>query len=273
MLFVVVILVHVLVEVVAINDTYNNHISFDGYQNECYGIQISYPFGIENSYTSATCFLEESFKLTCNSTISSLIWDNKPAITINVSQGQVDILTSAIKIRYDSSYGNSISFSSSSTITTSLSFIISSKDNQFIGVSCSTYGYFTIYSNTSGYIMGCVTKCHNMSMKIDDRHCPDNRCCELDIPTETVTIQVVTYFYCDYSVVVKNDNYTFSKDHFENLPFKRLLAVFDWSVGNKTCEESRSRDTIASPTSLIPPITLAANTPSASQQSYTLPSR
>ncbi|XLS62948.1 hypothetical protein HN51_017176 [Arachis hypogaea] len=58
----------------------------------------------------------------------------------------------------------------------------------------------------------------------------------------TATIQVATYLYCSYSFVVKNGNYSFSKDHLEKLPYQMFPVVFDWSVENETCKESLSRD-------------------------------
>ncbi|QHN89012.1 Wall-associated receptor kinase [Arachis hypogaea] len=143
--------------------------------------------------------------------------------------------------------GNPVSFTPPFGITNILSFIISSKDNKFIAVGCSTFGYLTIYSNTSGSIVGCITQCHNMSMAIDEGHCSSNGCCKVDIPTgmTTATIQVATYLYCSYSFVVKNGYYSFSNDHLENLPYQMFPVVFDWSVGNETCKESLSRGTNA----------------------------
>ncbi|KAL4372112.1 hypothetical protein AHAS_Ahas06G0233200 [Arachis hypogaea] len=224
----------------------SNQISLSRFQSECYGIQIPYPFGIENSSTGATYFLEESFELTCNSTISNLIWDNKSVIAINVSQGQIDILISAIQICYDSRLGNPVGLTPPFEITNSLFFIISNKDIKYIVVGYSTFSYLTIYSNTSGSIVVCVTQCHNI-MSMDEGHCSGNGCCMVDIPTgmTMVTIQVATYLYCSYSFVVKNGYYSFSKDHLENLPYQILPVVFDWSVGNKTCKESLSRGTNA----------------------------
>ncbi|XLS62953.1 hypothetical protein HN51_017181 [Arachis hypogaea] len=116
--------------------------------------------------------------------------------------------------------GNPVSPTPPFGITNSLSFIISNKDNKYIVVGCSIFGYLTIYSNTSDFIVGCVTQCHN-NMSMDEGHCSGNGCCKVDIPTgiTTTTIQVATYLYCSYSFVIKNGYYSFSKDHLENLPY------------------------------------------------------
>ncbi|MED6148933.1 hypothetical protein PIB30_057628 [Stylosanthes scabra] len=152
---------------------------------------------------------------------------------------------------YDSSKANISAISNNHTLSSIPSFTISSKDNKFISVGCDTYGYLNSFydEDTAGYSTGCLTRCYGNTMEIKNGDCSGIGCCQVDIPPgmSKVSTQVGTFENfrtslsfnnCSYSFVVKNGNYTFSKDHLENLPYERLPVVFNWSVGSQTCEES-----------------------------------
>ncbi|RYR55136.1 hypothetical protein HN51_017143 [Arachis hypogaea] len=256
MLFIIValVLVEVEVEVVAIDDIDSTQIALDGCRRKCGDVQIPYPFGVGKTVNGTTCFLEKSFNLTCNSSSSSLTSGNVHVININISQGQADMLIFVSKYCYDNIYGNTSVISLPHRLTSSPSFTISSKDNKFISVGCDTYGYLNSFYNNSNYSTGCLTRCYGNTMEIKDGDCSGIGCCEVDIPPRmrNVSTQVGTFQNfqsslafnnCSYSFVVKNDNYTFSKAHLENLPYEMLPVVFNWSVGNKTCKESFNRGT------------------------------
>ncbi|XP_057720312.1 wall-associated receptor kinase 2-like [Arachis stenosperma] len=247
----------IVVALVAIDHSDSNEIILDGCRGECYGVEVPYPFGIGNSNVGTPCFLEKSFELTCNNTISSLTLGNIPVISINIYQGQADMLSYVSKYCYNSSGVSSTT--TDITLTSIRSFTISSKDNKFISVGCNTYGYLnSFYNNTEGYSTGCLTRCYGNNMEIHDGYCSGIGCCEVDIPPRMREISTIAGTFdfenftgpldfnnnCSYSFVVKNGNYTFSKEHLVNLPFDTSTVVFDWSVGNETCEESRSKGTI-----------------------------
>ena len=148
---------------------------------------------------------------------------------------------------------------SETSLTSIPAFTISSNDNKFISVGCDTYGYLNSFysSNTeSQYSTGCLTRCDDNHTIVDGK-CSGIGCCQVDIPPRMMNISVDAYSFddfnrtlsfnnCSYSFVVKNGNYTFSKNHLQDLPFERLPVVFDWTVGgDETCEASRKRGTNA----------------------------
>ncbi|KAL1353194.1 wall-associated receptor kinase 5 isoform X1 [Arachis ipaensis] len=250
LLFVIVALVLVEVEVVAIDNTDGTQIALDGCQRKCGDVQISYPFGIGNSnVTHATCFLEKSFELTCNSSTSTLIWGtNIPVKSINISGGQADMLIFVSVNCYSNDSGNTITYSPLHNLTSIPSFTISSKDNKFISVGCDTFGYLnSFYDNNTGYSTGCLTRCYGNNVEIKDGDCSGIGCCQVDIPPGMRKVSTLvgtfenfnsslTFNNCSYSFVVKNGDYKFLKKHLVNLTYERLPVVFDWTVGDGTCE-------------------------------------
>ena len=238
------VVVLVLLEAAADNQT------LDGCLRDCGGVPILYPFGVgKSSTTRKNCFLEEPFELTCKK--STLYSRNIQVTAINIFQGQVEMMINVTSICYDNSSGP-VNTKSEIYPVNSASFAISSNDNKFLSVGCDTYGYLNSFYDDAQYSTGCLTRCYRYMKKIADGNCSGIGCCEVDIPTgmRNISIQAasfenfkcsLSFSNCSYSFVVKNGNYTFFKNHLKHLPYERVPVVFDWAVGNKTCEASQER--------------------------------
>ncbi|MED6144345.1 hypothetical protein PIB30_014878 [Stylosanthes scabra] len=241
---VVMVILVLLTGMAASND--NQTQALKGCQSSCGDIQIPYPFGVGNSLdTGKNCSLSRKFNLVCKN--STLYRVSIPIITINITKGQVDMMISISKTCYVKDYGKSITLGNEPWLRST--YTISSADNKFISVGCDTYGYLNSFFDGATYSTGCLTRCFRESTMITDGKCWGIGCCQVDIPAgmRNNTVQAfsfenfnrsLSFNNCSYAFVAKNGNYTFSKDHLENLPYKRMAVVFDWSVGNETCEDS-----------------------------------
>ncbi|KAL4307773.1 hypothetical protein S245_057416 [Arachis hypogaea] len=221
----------------------------EGCQSSCGDIQIPYPFGIgKSSKTGKNCYLSERFNLVCTNSTLHRDRGSIPIIGINITKGQVDMMILISKSCYDKDSGPTITAGTESWLKTTY-YTISSMDNKFISVGCDTYGYLNSFFDGATYSTGCLTRCYRESTIIVDGKCAGIGCCQVDIPAgmRNNTVQAFSFENfntslgfnnCSYAFVAKNGNYTFSKDHLENLPYERMPVVFDWSVGNETCEES-----------------------------------
>ena len=229
--------------------------TLDGCLRDCGGVPILYPFGVGNSSTTGkNCFLEESFELTCNGT--TLYWGNITVTAINIAQGKVDMMVFVSGVCYDSSYGDNRTKGNTTTLRSAPGFTISRKENKFLSVGCDTYGYLNSFYKGTEYSTGCLTRCYGNSTEIVDGNCSGIGCCQVDIPPRMTNISLrassfenfnrsLSFNNCSYAFVAKNGNYTFSKSHLESLPDETMPVVFDWTVGNETCEASQNRGTNA----------------------------
>ncbi|MED6198692.1 hypothetical protein PIB30_068945 [Stylosanthes scabra] len=234
--------------------------TLDGCQMECGDIPILFPFGAGKSTTTGKkCFLEETFRVTC---VNGTLYSGKiQVLSINIVEGQVDAMVSVAGVCVfspppGSQYIIKNSDADSIVLTSDYSFSVSSKDNKFITVCCDSYGYLNSFDDDTVYSTGCLTRCYGNTEKVVDGSCSGIGCCQVDIPPGMRNISIKAFSFenfnrsswfnnCSYSFVVKNGNYTFSKSHLENLPYKVVPVVIDWSVGGETCEASRNRGTNA----------------------------
>jgi hypothetical protein len=86
--------------------------------------------------------------------------------------------------------------------------------------------------------------------------CSGVGCCEVEIPDGLKDIKVearsfynhtnISYFNpCGYAFVVEKGEFNFSSDYLHNLPNEKVPLVFDWAVGNLTCEEAGNKPKFA----------------------------
>ncbi|KAK7385116.1 hypothetical protein VNO78_30827 [Psophocarpus tetragonolobus] len=219
---------------------------------------IPYPFGIgKSSTTGENCFMEEPLELTCNETILYRGSGNVQILNITLN-GKMDMLTFVSSVCRNESLGSVETAGNEPSLSTP-AFAISSEDNKFVTVGCDSYGYLNSFRDGVKSSTGCLTRCDSeKSVERMQRggNCTGIGCCEIYIPQgmKDITLQAFSFRNfnsssqfnnCSHSFVVKNDNYTFSLDHLNDIPFVKAPFVVDWSVGNATCEISKHKSDYA----------------------------
>ncbi|KAF5821745.1 hypothetical protein HanRHA438_Chr01g0018571 [Helianthus annuus] len=80
-------------------------------------------------------------------------------------------------------------------------------------------------------------------------------CSQVPVPYKMTSFQVYTkrntessvgkwsFNNCTYGFVVKKDHYTFQETDFDNMHKRSFPVVFQWSVGNTSCEEAQKNGT------------------------------
>ncbi|KAL1353196.1 hypothetical protein HN51_017140 [Arachis hypogaea] len=236
--------------VVAANRDHNQ--ALDGCRRECGGVQIPYPFGIGKSKTTGeNCSMDEPFELTCEEQDSILKSGDFQVTSINITKGQVEMMAPVSKSCRDTSSDET------TYLVTFPSFTVSRNDNKFVSVGCDTFGYLnSSYDGGRTYSTGCLSRCYGNMFDIVDESCSGFGCCQMDIPPNMVNISIqaasfdnfeesLSFNDCSYSFVVKNGNYTFYKKDLKKLRFDDVAVIYDWSIGNETCEASKNRGTNA----------------------------
>ncbi|XP_061358734.1 putative wall-associated receptor kinase-like 16 [Gastrolobium bilobum] len=219
-----------------------------GCKDTCGDVKIPYPFGTGMSSTSdhKSCFLHNGFSLTCNNSI--LYLGNVQVLNISV-QGQMDLL---FYVSSPNCYSQGGKFNSGNLPTLKFAnFSISRKENKFLTVGCNSFGYLNSFYNSEVYSTGCLSRCYGNERKIENGTCSGIGCCQVDIPPSMRNISIKANSFtnsteysggnCSYSFVVKDGNYTFDTNHLYDFPYEMLPMVVDWTVGNQSCDASKSR--------------------------------
>ncbi|XP_054811570.1 putative wall-associated receptor kinase-like 16 [Prosopis cineraria] len=228
-------------------------LSLDGCPDKCGDADIPYPFGVGvQRGTSRNCFLDHSFNLTCNSSSSTLYFENYPVSNISLQQGQMDILTPVSKQcngDYNDSYTNLYT----------KDFTISSTRNKFVTVGCDALSFIEFTNNNNFHCnSGCVSLCDELQShqnKTNDGTCSGIGCCQLNIPVGFNSISLGASFRafestpvspvnnCTYAFVVKDDGFNFSFNYLDNFPNDSVPLVLNWSVSNGTCQTASTNYT------------------------------
>ncbi|RDX78864.1 Wall-associated receptor kinase 2, partial [Mucuna pruriens] len=212
----------------------------------CGNVIIPYPFGIGSSTTSDPCFLDRNFNLTCDNSL--LYYGNLQVLNISYLSHQIDLLFYVASLCH---LENGSDYSLSARLIINSNFSISSEENKLLTVGRDSYGIVNSFFNGESYSTGCLTTSYGNTTKMHNGTCSGIGCCQVDIPPgmRNITILANTLSNnstpssgnCTYSFVVKNGFYSFSTTDLLSFQHKKFPLVLDWTVGNKTCDESKSR--------------------------------
>ncbi|THG10448.1 hypothetical protein TEA_003246 [Camellia sinensis var. sinensis] len=126
-------------------------------------------------------------------------------------------------------------------------FPISNTRNKFIAVGCDT---FAVIGGSVGrnYTTGCLSLCDSINNVINGS-CSGIGCCQISIPNGVRNFQfrvksfenhtrVWDFNPCSYAFVAEETTYNFSSTDLADLQGRRRVpVVFDWAVGDQTCDD------------------------------------
>ncbi|GJT19803.1 wall-associated receptor kinase 2-like protein [Tanacetum coccineum] len=209
--------------------------SLPGCPDKCENVTIHYPFG-----TKKGCYLSELYHVNCS--------------RLQVFNTSFKLLDISLDGRMHGSlpmtqrcYHKNATKARDTKIWLSR-FPISSSENFLTTIGCdaranmkATYG--------EDYITGCLsmTGCNMLR----DGLCLGMGCSQVPVPYKVTSFRIHTqrntnvtvgkwsFNNCTYGFLVKKGHYTFQVTDFDNLQNRTFPVVFEWSVGNTSCEEAR----------------------------------
>ncbi|KAF8410194.1 hypothetical protein HHK36_002716 [Tetracentron sinense] len=123
--------------------------------------------------------------------------------------------------------------------------------NRFTAIGCDTLAFIT-GSNGHDYTGGCVSLCNSKGSIINGT-CSGIGCCQTLIPkgVKKFTTELRSFYNhsrtwtfnpCSFAFIAVKDRYNFSGSDLLNFrDRKRIPAVMDWAIGNKSCEKVDQR--------------------------------
>ncbi|XP_075646905.1 wall-associated receptor kinase 1-like [Castanea sativa] len=205
-------------------------------QNSCGGVEIPYPFGMNEG-----CYLDESFSITCDNSTSQPTYGDVIVKNISIEDHNIEILAYTARDCYNNT-GALVNNSNHPTLW-SLYFTISDTQNMFMAVGCDTYAYLDGFKNNESFSLGCTSVCVDASNVVNGS-CSGIGCCQTEIPKGMKNITLEAHSFnshlkvwnfnpCSYSFIVQKDKFDFSTDSLQTLP-EKMPMVLDWAVGNET---------------------------------------
>lgn len=143
-------------------------VTFPRCRSNCGGIDIPYPFGMEEG-----CYLDESFKILCNSSSQA------PKLTINgngLEVRYISVRRSMIRVMFPIGFTNCGDRDRNTVVDLEGSPFVFSSENYFIARGCGNLALMTQNQYTIG---GCVSICDERS----DMGCSGINCCQTRIPS------------------------------------------------------------------------------------------
>ncbi|KAL7246113.1 hypothetical protein ACSBR2_001279 [Camellia fascicularis] len=216
-----------------------------GCEDRCGNISIPYPFG-----TTEGCRIADDFLVTCNNTHY-----NPPKLFLNTTESNLEItdifLSGELRISSwiasDCYNKQRLRVINNEPWIKMHKFPISNTRNKFIAVGCDT---FAIIGGSEGrnYTTGCLSLCDSINNVINGS-CSGIGCCQTSIPNGVRNFQfrvksfenhtrVWDFNPCSYAFVAEETTYNFSSLDLADLQGRRRVpVVFDWAVGDQTCDD------------------------------------
>ncbi|KAG6626120.1 hypothetical protein CIPAW_15G025200 [Carya illinoinensis] len=225
-----------------------------GCTHKCGDVEIPFPFGL-----SKDCFLgddnDQSFSITCDGSDPKPKTGNITVTNISIEAHEMHVLTPVVKYCYSQS--GDVQFWNNSYIILQATQSVSKTKNEFTVVGCDTIGMIGGFQNGDKYWTGCVSKCNTSLKSVVNGSCSGVGCCKVEFPygwqyidvhMRSIDNHVNVWGFnpCSYAFVVERGKFNFSTDYFKDLTAElRLPMVFDWVVGNKSCEEAKKKPNFA----------------------------
>lgn len=217
--------------------------------DKCGGITIPYPFG-----TTAGCYHDPSFQLTCNSSSSKLYITAKNIEITNISLDGTAVITGPVAHHCDKSVvhypnvsidilGTPYTFSNTRNKLTGLGCNFASVDllKQSGSIAPIDFEYDMTYLSS-----GCTSMCPDKSDIIPGM-CGGIGCCQTAIPKghkifRTFIIPVASrpqnVTPCKYAFLIDGDQFVFDWRELSSFG-SQVPVVVDWAVGNQTCQAAK----------------------------------
>lgn len=221
---------------------------------KCGSVTIPFPFGITKN-----CSLDNTFLINCNKTSSTPTSKHVPYLdksnqsVLNISlNGELHVAWPVASDCY-AEKGKPINQTLRDINMTH--FYISPTRNKLTAIGCDTIGALSaIDTGGNNYTTGCVALCNRLDDIVANQSCSGTGCCEISIPQGRVLREVAytsggifnnhsdvhDFNPCGYSFVVENGAYSFASTDLLELKKKEFPVLFDWAVGNQTCQHAQN---------------------------------
>ncbi|KAL0007376.1 hypothetical protein SO802_008878 [Lithocarpus litseifolius] len=205
-------------------------------QNSCGGVEIPYPFGMNQR-----CYLDESFSITCDNSTSQPMYGNVIVKNISIEDHNIEILAYTARDCYNNP--SALVNNNNHSTLWSRYFTISDTQNVFVAVGCDTYAYLVGSKNSESFSLGCMSVCVDSSNVVNGS-CSGIGCRQTKIPKGLKSIVLEAHSFknhtnvwrfnpCSYAFIVQKDNFNFSADSLQSLP-GTMPMFLDWAIGNET---------------------------------------
>ncbi|XP_078170578.1 wall-associated receptor kinase 2-like [Carex rostrata] len=215
----------------------NTMIALPGCPESCEGsdILIPYPFGI-----GIDCSLSQEFNIRCNQRGPSHGLSLIKNINLPLGQARSSrLVTSTCSV-------TTLIFYSEEP------FRLNTEKNKFTVIGCNTLGYLNPRRKSNSSV-GCLSSCDSQDIHNELGSCSGIGCCQTDIPKGTITFSPTfdmrfensegrNYSPCSYAMVVEEAEFQMHPYYIttDALLLAQMPIVFDWAIGNTTCEDAQT---------------------------------
>ncbi|XP_078150542.1 wall-associated receptor kinase 2-like [Carex rostrata] len=239
-----------------------NTIALPGCTESCGGIPIPYPFGI-----GPNCSRSKEFNVICkisDDNSNPFLGTNSEVKILNISLSLGQARTSNIisqqccnsptkegKCEPGEPYTRTCSkyyHCGSLADYGDTPFQLNTEKNKFTVIGCNALAYLRLGSTTN-YSVGCLSMCDSLDTLNNSGSCTGIGCCQTAIPRDAHRFygdfdplynnsEVYKFGPCSYVMVVEEAEFKFQTTYVttDELQNTTLPMVFDWFIGNTTCD-------------------------------------